>query len=70
MRPGGRDRAGPGTPARVDADEWQLDVDPTDGRVLVTSLRPRATEFVRRPTAAYGTAAYGGIVPEFRGRQL
>jgi hypothetical protein len=61
---------GPGTPARVDPDEWQLDVDPADGRVLITSLRPRATEFVRRPTAVYGTAVYGGIVPEFRGRQL
>jgi hypothetical protein len=61
---------GPGTPARVDADEWQLDVDAHEGRVLVTSLRPRATQFVRRPTAMYGTAVFGGIIPEFRGRQL
>ena len=61
---------GPGTPARADGDEWQLDVDATDGRVLVTNLRPRATEFVRRPTATYGAPVYGGIVPEFRGRQL
>ena len=61
---------GPGTPAFADGDEWELDVDATDGRVLVTNLRPRATEFVRRPTATYGAPVYGGIVPEFRGRQL
>jgi hypothetical protein len=62
--------SGPGTPARADSDEWRLDVDAADGRVLVTNVRPRATEFVRRPTATYAAPVYGGIVPEFRGRQL
>jgi hypothetical protein len=58
----------PGAPARVDGAEWQLDVDAADGRVLVTNVRPRATQFVGTPTAVRATAAYAdgslsGIVP-------
>jgi hypothetical protein len=44
----------PGEPARVDATEWSLDQG-DDGRVLVTSRQPRATDFDRAPTAIHGT---------------
>lgn len=37
----------------TDPDEWLLEAD-AEGRVLVTSRRPRATAFVRTPTAATG----------------
>jgi hypothetical protein len=43
----------PGEPARVDPGEWSLAV-ADDGRILVTSLQPRATSFDRAPTALRG----------------
>jgi hypothetical protein len=46
---------GPGEPARADAAEWQLDFDAAESRVLVTNLRPRATQFVGTPTAVRAT---------------
>jgi hypothetical protein len=55
--------ATPGAPARVDPDEWRLEVDSDDGRVLVTSLQPRATGFTQTPTAVHGTLDDGGLVP-------
>jgi hypothetical protein len=42
----------PEGPAAVDPTEWRLDEDA--GRVLVTNLRPRATTFLRTPTAVSG----------------
>jgi hypothetical protein len=42
----------PGAPARVDATEWSLAE--VDGRILVTSRQPRATEFARTPTGVRG----------------
>jgi hypothetical protein len=42
----------PGAPAQVDATEWSLDE--ADGRILVTSRQPRATEFARTPTSVRG----------------
>jgi hypothetical protein len=51
----------PGSPARVDRDEWDLDTD--DGRVVVTNLRPRATRFVRTETAVHGSAGDAGVIP-------
>jgi|1186.fasta_scaffold359202_2 hypothetical protein len=52
----------PGGPARVDTNEWSL---ASDGdRILVTSLRPRATTFDRTPTAVRGTLVDStGFVP-------
>jgi hypothetical protein len=44
--------AEPGGPALVDAGEWGLDEE--DGRILVTSRRPRATTFTRTSTAIRG----------------
>jgi hypothetical protein len=48
----------PGEPAFVDADEWQLDEH--DGRVLVTSLRPRVTTFDRTPVATTAHVVHDG----------
>ena len=55
VRTGGRDRREPGAPALVDADEWELDVDATTVACSSPACRPRATEFVRDPTAVRGT---------------
>jgi hypothetical protein len=52
----------PGGPAFVFGDEWEL-VD-TGDRVGITSLRPRAQQFIRTPTAVRGTIARGGVVPD------
>ncbi|HEX5614414.1 MAG TPA: hypothetical protein VFZ83_04615 [Acidimicrobiia bacterium] len=52
----------PGAPAAVDTDEWTLDAH--DGRIVVSSLRPRAHPFVRTPTAIRGAVVDGGVVPE------
>jgi hypothetical protein len=53
----------PGEPARVDADEWSLAEE--QGRILVTSLRPRATTFTRTPTAVRGRLVdETGFVPD------
>jgi hypothetical protein len=59
----------PDAPARVDDAEWQLDVDADESRVLVTNLRPRATQFVGTPTAVHGRNVSVGIVPDLPGRQ-
>jgi hypothetical protein len=50
-----------GAPARVDTNEWRLDLD--GDRVQVTSLQPRATTFARTPTAARGAFDEQGIAP-------
>jgi hypothetical protein len=50
---------GPGEPASVVADEWQLDAG-TDGTVLVTNLAPRATTFDRTAVAARGALTDDG----------
>ncbi len=42
----------PGGPARVDPSEWTLAAD--GDRIVVTSLQPRATTFVRAPTGIRG----------------
>jgi hypothetical protein len=56
----------PGAPAVVaDPDEWELGVH--DGRITVTNLRPRATEFRATATAVRGTLVDGGIVPDLEG---
>ena len=59
----------PGAPARFDADEWQLETD-AGGRVLVTSLQPRATAFVRACTAVYGELGDGGLLPKTEPREV
>ncbi len=59
----------PSAPARFDADEWELEID-TDGRVLVTSLQPRATPFVRACTAVYGELVDGGLLPMTESRKV
>jgi hypothetical protein len=51
----------PGAPARVDADEWELDRDAD--RIVVSSRRPRATTFERTPTGVRGQIVDGGVVP-------
>jgi hypothetical protein len=51
----------PAGPAFVPTGEWEL-VD-LDGRVGITALQPRATSFIRTPTAVRGTIVDGGIVP-------
>jgi hypothetical protein len=38
-----------------------------DGRITVTNLRPRATEFRATATAVRGTLVDGGIVPDIEG---
>jgi hypothetical protein len=56
----------PGAPAVVvDPDEWELGQN--NGRITVTNLRPRATEFTATPTAVRGTVVDGGVVPESEG---
>ena len=53
----------PGAPAVVaDPGEWELGT--REGRVTVTNLRPRATEFHATATAVRGTVVDGGVVPE------
>jgi hypothetical protein len=42
----------PGAPARVDATEWTLADE--DGRIVITSLQPRAVTFERAPTGIRG----------------
>jgi hypothetical protein len=59
--------AAPGAPARFDTDEWQLETD-ADGRILVTSLQPRATAFARAGTAVYGELVDGGLIPRTQTR--
>jgi hypothetical protein len=55
----------PGEPARVDETEWSLAE--ADGRILVTSRRPRATTFDRTPTAVRGRLVdETAFVPEAR----
>jgi hypothetical protein len=56
----------PGAPAVVvDPDEWELGQN--NGRITVTNLRPRATEFTATATAVRGTVVDGGVVPESEG---
>jgi hypothetical protein len=56
----------PGAPAVVaDPGEWELGV--RHGRVTVTNLRPRATEFRSTATAVRGAVVDGGVVPQFEG---
>ena len=55
----------PGGPRAVDADEWELETD-VDGRVRVSNLQPRATAFVRTPTAVRGELVDGGVAPDDR----
>jgi hypothetical protein len=51
----------PDAPAIVaNAGEWELDSD--NGRITVTNLRPRATEFRATATAVLGTVVDGGVV--------
>jgi hypothetical protein len=53
--------AAPGAPAFVhDPGEWELAAH--DGRITVTNLRPRATEFAATVTAVRGTVVDGGVV--------
>ena len=59
----------PGAPAHFDADEWQLETD-AGGRVLVTSLRPRATAFLRARTAVHGVVDAGGLTPRTQTREV
>jgi len=49
-----------------DTEEWELGVDGA-GRVTVTNLRPRATEFRAAPTAVRGSVVDGGIVLDLEG---
>jgi hypothetical protein len=51
-----------GGPAYVPAGEWEL-VDGIDG-IGITSLRPRASTFIRTPIGVRGTIVDGGIVPD------
>ena len=51
----------PAAPAVVDGDEWAIDAHA--GRVVVTSLRTRATRFDRAPTGVCGEIIDGGVVP-------
>jgi hypothetical protein len=53
----------PGGPAALDPDEWELATD-ADGRVTVTSMRPRATTFTATPTRVRGTVRDGSLVPD------
>jgi hypothetical protein len=56
----------PGAPAVVaDPDEWELGT--SDGRITVSNLRPRATDFRATATAVRGTVVDGGVVPESEG---
>src|SRR5204862_1670447 len=53
----------PGAPAVVgDPGEWELGSH--EGRITVTNLRPRATEFRATATAVRGALVDGGVVPE------
>jgi hypothetical protein len=53
----------PGGPALFDPDEWVLAAD-ADGRVTVTSMRPRATTFTATPTRVRGTVHESSLVPD------
>jgi hypothetical protein len=56
----------PGAPARVHDDaEWELGS--VDGRITVTNLRPRATEFRATATAVRGSIVDGGVVLDLEG---
>jgi hypothetical protein len=51
----------PDAPAVVaGSDEWELGS--RDGRITVTNLRPRATEFRATATAVYGRVVDGGVI--------
>jgi hypothetical protein len=53
----------PGGPAWVDADEWELAVDP-DGFVTISNRRERATTFERARTGVRGEVIDGhGLIP-------
>jgi hypothetical protein len=53
--------AGPGAPARVDEEEWEVVAD-DDGTLCVTARKDRATPFVQTPTAIRGRISGPGEI--------